>query len=343
MKDFFERFRKKITFFLLAFLAVLTVLLILYYKIDFFHDFLNNLKNILASIHKIINYPIFTLWTAKLSIFNIFVFFVLLITWFALASFYKRFIYNIRKRYTNNLSYSTSIILANVWYYLIITITWLISLRIIWIDLSSFTLIAWALSVWIWFWLQNIISNFVSGVILMFEKSIKVWDYVELDDWNRWRVVDIRIRSTTIKTNDNIDIIIPNQKFIESNITNWTLNDSKVRFRIPFWVAYWTKIKDVEKTILNALKNSNINHMKTWDHAPMVVMKSMSSSSLDFELFVWVRWDVTLVPNRTKSQFLKLIYNALNEAWITIPFPQTDLHIKDSVPFEVKLIKEEGK
>jgi len=153
-------------------------------------------------------------------------------------------------------------------------------------------------------------------------------------------VIDIRIRSTTIKTNDNINIVIPNQKIIENNIINWTLNDDKIRFKIPFWVAYWTKVEDVENVILNALKKSNLDYLKTWDYAPLVIMTEMWNSSVNYELYVWVKWDSILTPNRTRSKFLKLIYTALNENNITIPFPQTDLHIKDSVPLEVKLLKE---
>ncbi len=343
MKEFIQKIKEEFKKILISTILFLIIFFILYFTTDSFREFTTDLKIILAKFLEIINYPLIQIYNIKLSLSSLFIFFITIYLWIKLASYYKKFIYTIRRRYNNNLSYSTSTILANIWYYTIITIVFLSSLKIIWIDLSNLTIIAWALSVWVWFWLQNIVSNFVSGIILMFEKSIKVWDYVELSNGVSWTIMDIRMRSVTIKTNNNIDIIVPNQDFIQSNIINWTLNDKKVRFKIPFWVAYGTPIKQVEKVILNTLQESKINHMKSWDYKPLVVMKEMWNSSVDFELYVWVKWEEITRPNRTKSDFLKMIYTALNENDITIPFPQTDLHIKDSVPFQVQLVNNQQK
>ncbi len=338
MWNFFNKLKKQVKLISYILIIILLFSLILYFSTSYFKQIINENKKILAKLLEIINYPIIIFLNTKITFSNIFIFLTIIYLWFKIANLYKKFIYNIRRKYKNSLSYSNSMILANVGYYTIITIIFLSSIKFIWIDLSNLTIIAWALSVWIWFWLQNIVSNFVSGIILMFEKSIKVGDYIKLSDWTSWTILDIKMRSITIKTNDNIDIIIPNQKFIENNIVNWTLNDKKVRFKIPFWVAYWTPIKLVEKTVLNALKESNISHMTSWDYKPLIVMKQMNSSSIDFELYVWIRGDETTRPNRTKSDYLKMIYTTLNENNITIPFPQTDLHIKDSIPLEIKLL-----
>ena len=342
MRDFLNKIKLKIK--IIIYISIILILLfwILYFTTSYFKQITNDTKILLSKLIEIINYPLITFWTSKISISNIFIFLIIIYIGIKIAWFYKIFIYNIRKKYNNNLSYSNTTLLANIGYYTIITIVLLTSVKVIWIDLSSLTIIAWALSVWIWFWLQNIVSNFVSGIILMFEKSIKVGDYIELSDWTSWTILDIKMRSVTIKTNNNIDIIIPNQKFIENNIVNWTLNDKKVRFKIPFWVAYWTTIKEVEKVILNSLEQSNIPHMKSWDYKPLIVMTNMNSSSIDFELYVWIRWDETTRPNRTKSDYLKMIYTSLNENWISIPFPQTDLHIKDSIPLEININHKEN-
>ena len=340
IKELLQKIKEKFKKILIIIFIISLFFVLLYFTIDSFKQITKELKIILEKFLFIINYPIIHLGKSTISISNIFVFLIILYVWVKLAWYYKKFIYSIRRKYTNNLSYSTSTILANIGYYTIITIVVLSSLKSVWIDFSNFTMIAWALSVWIWFWLQNIVSNFVSGIILMFERSIKVGDYVELTDWTRWTILDIRMRSITIKTNDNINLIIPNQNFIQNNIINRTLNDKKVRFRIPFWVAYGTPIKIIEKTILNTLQESKISHMKSGEYKPRIVMKKMNNSSIDFELYVWVRWEEITLPNRTKSEFLKMIYTTLNENNITIPFPQTDLHIKDSVPLEIKLINE---
>ena len=228
-------------------------------------------------------------------------------------------------------------------YYTILTATFLIALKSVGLDLSSLTIIAGALSVGIGFGLQNIVSNFVSGIILMFENSIKVGDYIQIDENTKGEVVDISMRSTVIRTNDNIDLIIPNQTFIQNNVINWTLQDDIVRFRIPFGVAYGSDIDKVERVILGALNKSNIPYVKKhpkFDVTPRVVFMEMADSSLNFELFVWGRGEDARRPRRTKGRFLKLIYNALNDAGIIIPFPQQDLHIKDAVPFEIKIKKE---
>ena len=336
--DFANHIKKKVYYIIWTLLILSVFWIFLYYKFNFFKNIWNDLLKWFHTILDAINYPIVHTWTIKLSIWNILIFLAFVIIWLFIAWYYKQFVYSVRKKY--KISYWTATILANIGYYTILFTIWLSSVKIIWIDLSSFTLIAWALSVGIWFWLKNIISNFVSGIILMFEKSIKVWDYIELQNETRWKVVDIKIRSTTIKTNDNIDLIIPNQDFIDGNIINRTLNDNKVRFKIPFWVAYWTKIKDVEKAILWALKDSKLNYLKSGDYTPTIVMRWMNNSSVDFWLYIWIKWEDIFTPNRTRSNFLKLIYNALYENNITIPFPQTDLHIKDSIPLEIKIKNE---
>lgn len=244
-----------------------------------------------------------------------------------------------QKKKKKSISWKFTII-ANIGYYLIITIVILISLKTIWIDLSSFTMIISALSVWIWFWLQTIVSNFISGIILMFEQSIKEWDYIEIWTDLRWTVQNINMRSTTIKTNNNIYVVIPNQSFIQNNIINWTHTDTFVRLQIPFWVAYWTTYEKVEEVILNTLEKSNLDYIKNDENKKAsIVMTWMWNNSVDFFLFIWVQWKETNIPLTTKWAYLKLIYKALNDNWITIPFPQTDLHIKDSIPLEINIKK----
>lgn len=174
----------------------------------------------------------------------------------------------------------------------------------------------------------------------MFEQSVKEWDFIEIWSDLRWRVININMRSTIIRTNDNIDIVVPNQSFIENNIINRTHRDNIVRFKIEFWVAYWTDCELVEKVILDKLKESKLQYLDYWDKKPLIVMKDMWSSSVDFYLLVRIDWNNTILPLITKWKFLKIIYNALNENGITIPFPQVDLHIKDSVPVNINVNNE---
>ena len=226
-------------------------------------------------------------------------------------------------------SYSARMIISNIGYYLIIIIAFFSSLKVVGINLSSLAVVAGALSVGIGFGLQNIVSNFVSGLILMFERSVKIGDYIQINDDMRGRVTDIRMRSTTIKTNANIDIIIPNQDFIQNNVINWTMTDNIKRFEIPFGVKYGTNPQQVIDVILKAVKESGFQDIYTSrTRYTNVIMTEMGDSSVNFNLFVWIKGREILKPKRTTSKFLILIYNTLNEHNIEIPFPQVDLHVR---------------
>jgi len=210
------------------------------------------------------------------------------------------------------------------------------------IDLSSIALVAGALSVGIGFGLQNIVSNLVSGIILMFERSIKIGDFVELSSTLRGHVFDIRMRSTTLNTNGNIDVIVPNRNFIENNVINWTMHDKLKRFDIPFSVAYGTKPEHVIDVLIKAVQKQNYKDViNTKDRYTNVLMIAMGSSSVDFILQVWIHGEEILAPTKTMSRFLILIYNTLNEQGIEIPFPQQDLHIK-SIDTSLSLVPKES-
>ncbi len=293
----------------------------------FLNNTLEEVKNALQKVWSILNYPLFTIEQKDISLINFFIFLLLLYLGSLLAKYYKKSITTLKHKY--NISNSTVTLLSNIGYYLILIISFLIALKSMGLDLSSFTLIAGALSVGIGFGLQNIVSNFVSGIILMFEKSIKIGDYIQIDEQTRGTVVDIKMRSLTIRTNDNIDLIVPNQNFIQNIVTNWTLNDKSRRFRIPFGVAYGTKVEDVERVVLDSLKHSKLPHYKIGSKKPQVIFTSLGDSSINFELFIWVKDELTLRPRYTTSEVLKIIYKSLNEANITIPFPQQDIYIKE--------------
>ncbi len=297
------------------------------------------IEGIKSQVAKKLHAPLFTINEKPINSIDIVVAILILIVGFTIAKLYRRYIYQITHSLINVTS-STQTIVSNIGYYLILLISFFVMLKSIGLDLSSLTLIAGALSVGIGFGLQNIVANFISGVILMFEKSIKIGDFIQINDELRGHVVDIQMRSTTIRTNDNIDIIVPNQTFIQSDVINWTLNDNQRRMRIPFGVAYGSDIKKVKTVILEALEASSLHFVRGDERKqPLVVMRGMGESSVDFELFVWVEGDETLKPLRTADKFLVLIYETLYANDITIPFPQMDIHFKE----ELKIVEKEMK
>jgi len=280
------------------------------------------------------NAPLFTINNTPISPIKILVTILIFTLGFIIAFFYKRMIQGIS---AHNFTEATKTLLSNMGYYLIILIAFFVALHFLGINLSSIALVAGALSVGIGFGLQNIVSNFISGIILMFERSIKIGDYIELGDNLSGRVTDVRMRSLTITTNANIDIIVPNQELIQNRVINWTMNDKIRRYEIPFGVAYGTEASRVISTVLEAVGRSGYEDIVNSKERPtQVIMTGMGDSSVDFTLFVWIKGPKVLTPLRTTSRFLIVIYTALNEAGIEIPFPQRDLHLR-SVDTDVAL------
>lgn len=166
-------------------------------------------------------------------------FVIILIIGLMIGWFYKHKITK-SKFFTSKLSNSMQTLIGNIGYYFIVFLSVVTALNSVGLNLSSLTVVAGALSVGIGFGLQNIVSNFISGIILMFEKTVNVGDYVELENEVRGTVTEIRLRATIITTNEHIDIIVPNSNFIQNIVTNLTLSDKVLRLRIPFGVAYGT-------------------------------------------------------------------------------------------------------
>lgn len=293
-------------------------------------------KNILKTSWDMMSEPIFTLNGSPISMLKMILAVLIFLIGIFGGGFYKTSI----KRMTQNsksINLATRTILSNIGYYVIVITAFFVALNVMGIDLSSIALVAGALSVGIGFGLQNIVSNFVSGIILMFERSIKIGDFVELSDSLRGHVSDIRMRSTTLNTNGNIDVIVPNRNFIEGNVINWTMHDKLKRFDIPFGVAYGTKPEHVIAVIVEAVANSGYKDiLMTQDKYTNVIMTGLGSSSVNFTLQVWIHGEEILAPSKTMSRFLIIIYNTLNAHGIEIPFSQHDVHIK-SVDEKVSL------
>jgi small-conductance mechanosensitive channel len=266
----------------------------------------------------------------NISIFVIVKFFILLTIGFAIGWIYRYKIIS-SDVISSKLTPATKTLLINLGYYFIIFLTIVTSFNSIGLNLSSLTVVAGALSVGIGFGLQNIVSNFISGIILMFEKSIEVGHMIILSDGTRGTVKDIKLRATIVTTPENADMIIPNSNFIQNSVTNLTLENEIIKIKVPFGVAYGTDIDMVEKLILSAIDDESLPHIKGDDtKVASVYFVSMGASSLDFELVIWVDGLDARKRAKTISKYLTIIYNILNKHDINIPFPQLDLHIKET-------------
>lgn len=191
------------------------------------------------------------------------------------------------------------------------------------IDLSSLSLLAGALGVGIGFGLQNITDNFISGIIILFEKPIKVGDRIVVGE-TEGDVINISFRATTILTNENISIIVPNSEFISSRVINWSHNDRNIRFDIPVGVSYQEDPEAVREILLD-VANKNPNLLKK--PAPHVFFDEFADSSLNFTLAIWTATH-TDKPRRLKTELYFSIFEEFKKKGIEIPFPQRDIHIK---------------
>jgi small-conductance mechanosensitive channel len=216
-------------------------------------------------------------------------------------------------------------------HYLIIVIALFVALSSIGLDFRNLALVAGALSVGIGFGLQSIVSNFVSGLTILFEHTLRVGDYIELDNGLTGTVKAINVRSTLITTNDNIDIVVPNSEFVTTRLTNWTLSEKVLRVRIPFGVAYGSDKELVRKAALEAVDEVSFT-LKRKGREPDVWLVDFGDSSLDFLLLVWVNTQGARRPTRTRATYLWALETKLTEYGIEIPFPQRDVHVRSGLP-----------
>jgi small-conductance mechanosensitive channel len=194
------------------------------------------------------------------------------------------------------------------------------------VDLSALGILAGAIGVGIGFGLQNITNNFISGLIILFERPIKTGDRIEVNGVNG-DVVKISARSTMVVTNDNITIIVPNSQFIDNPVINWSHHDRNIRFNIPIGVSYKENPERVKEKLIQVAKD-NPGVLKT--PVPDVLFESFGESSLDFNLRIWTN-EYTNKPRVLKSQLYYEIFKRFSEAGIEIPFPQRDLHIRSGL------------
>ena len=211
--------------------------------------------------------------------------------------------------------------------YVLLVVGFVVILQTAGINLSSLTILLGALGVGIGFGLQNITNNFVSGLIILFERPIKVGDRIEVADV-AGDVVDISMRATTIITNDNISIIVPNSQFISETVINWSYTDRSVRFNFPVNVSYREDPENIRKVLLEIARD-NPGVLK--NPVPDVLFSDYDDSAMKFNLRVWTREYVNR-PGVLKSQLYYEIARRFRAQGIEIPYPQRDVHIKSAPP-----------
>ncbi len=211
-------------------------------------------------------------------------------------------------------------------HYSIILIGLLLGVGFMGIDLSSLAFIVGALGVGIGFGLQNLVNNFVSGLILIFEAPIQVGDTVEVGPL-MGKVVQIGIRTSRVRTFGGSEVIVPNGDLVSNQVINWTLSDRSRRLELEIGVAYGSdpeKVTEVLRSVVDA-EDEVLD-----DPAPIIMFESFGDSSLNFRIFAWI--DDFDKGFGMRHRLNVAINRALAEAGFEIPFPQRDLHIKNVPP-----------
>lgn len=196
------------------------------------------------------------------------------------------------------------------------------------LNLSSLAVFAGAIGVGVGLGLQGIVKEFVSGLVLIFDRVLNVGDYVELEDGKRGLVQEVGPRAVRIRTNDNIELIVPNSRFIDGPVVNWTLNNRTRRIHVPFAVAYGSDREQVREVVLAAARSVPFTVADSEAQRSQVWLVGFGDSGLKFELLVWPTLEAVKRPAAMHAAYTWAIAEALERAEIEIPLPQMDVRVR---------------
>jgi small-conductance mechanosensitive channel len=205
------------------------------------------------------------------------------------------------------------------------------------IPLTVFTLAGGAVAIGVGFGSQKIVNNFISGLILLFERPIKVGDLIEVGD-TFGEVESIGARSTKIKSFDNFHVIVPNGAFLDQNVVNWTHSDNLVRVRLRVGVAYGSPTRRVEDLMQQAIRDLD---QLVVPPEPVVLFEDFGDNALIFEALFWIVMKRPMDRRRALSTVRFRIDELFREDGIVIAFPQRDVHLDGLEPLQVRLLKED--
>jgi small-conductance mechanosensitive channel len=286
---------------------------------------MDTITDFATALRAILNYSLFQLGDAQITLWTLLYITVLITLLVVFSGYLKRWIARSLLAVAD-VEIGVRQAVASIFRYAVIALGLVIIIQSAGVDLSALTLLAGAAGLGIGFGLQNIINNFVSGLIILFERPIKVGDRVDVGAVHG-DVVNVSARATTIVTNDNIAIIVPNAEFISTRVTNWSYTDRDVRFGIPVGVSYSSDPEKVTELLLEVASQHSgvLTHPK-----PDVLFEEFGDSSLNFTLLVWTT-QYAARPRVLRSELNYAIAKIFRENDVEIPFPQRDLHVRSGL------------
>ncbi|MEM9351958.1 MAG: mechanosensitive ion channel domain-containing protein [Planctomycetota bacterium] len=251
-----------------------------------------------------------------------------------LARLFSRFVgRRVLPRLGVNRGASTAI--QSVLFYALLISVFFISLELVNVPLTIFAFLGGAVAIGLGFGSQNILNNFISGLILLVERPIRMGDLVNVDGIDA-TIERIGARSTRVRTGDNLDILVPNSKFLENNVTNWTLSDTRIRKKVTVGVAYGSPVDRVAQ-LLESCVLENEQVLPT-PH-PIVLFKEFADNSLNFEVHFWIHMRTIMEGAIVESSIRHAVDAAFRQEGITIAFPQRDVHLNLESAVPVHLLQ----
>jgi potassium-dependent mechanosensitive channel len=217
---------------------------------------------------------------------------------------------------------------------LVILVSFCVAMASVRIPWTVFAFLGGALAIGVGFGAQTLINNFISGVILLFERSIRVGDIVEVAE-QRGKVIHVGFRNSLIRRSDGIDVLVPNSKFLESEVVNWTLTDDLVRYKVPVGVAYGSPVDKVFALMAQAAAE---HPQVAKDPAPLVLLDDFGDNALVFALAFWTKVGPSRDGATIRSELRRRIHALFEAAGIVLAFPQRDVHLDSVRPLDVRVI-----
>lgn len=281
------------------------------------------LEQVYLGLRDFLSVPLFTLGNSRFTLWSLLYLVTLLVLLIYVSGKVKRWVSD-RLLASTGLHIGVRQAAGTVISYVMVTIGLLVLLQTAGIDLTTLNILAGAVGIGVGFGLQNIANNFISGLIILFERPIKIGDRIVVGEVEG-DVVHIGARSTHVVTNDNITMIIPNSRILSENVINWSHNDNRVRFRIPVSVAYGSDARLVARLLIEVAKE---NKDVLENPAPGVRLVEFGDNGLQFELRAWTD-TLTHRKGLLISNLNFAIYDKFHEHHIEIPYPQRDIRIRD--------------
>lgn len=285
-------------------------------------------SELLQTIYNVLSFKVFEVNQTPITPLSLIIFLLILLMFGLLSRLLRKILLQRVFSYLK-LDQGTSYTFSRIVHYIVMVIGVVFAFQFIGINFSGLAIIFGFLSVGIGFGLQNVTSNFVAGLILLFERPIQVGDRITVGE-TEGDVEEINIRSTTIRSVDNISIIVPNSDFVSSNVVNWSHGDMRVRLNLAVGVSYNSDLDTVLRA-LQEVAQENKEVLKKPD--PEVHLKNFGDSSWDMELRIWIN-----DPKRyryVRSDLNCAIVRKFREYHIEIPFPQRDLHVRTPLPLPI--------